>query len=291
MLLVDASVYIFRAYHALPDSLRGRDEQPLNVVYGFADFLCGLIDHSQPGEIAVAFDESLESSFRNERYPAYKANRETAPADLKSQIRHCQALVKTLGICALVSDRYEADDIIGTLATRAQVPVTIVSSDKDLAQLLGAQDILWDYARDLRYDPAAVEAKFGVRCDQIVDYLGLMGDAVDNIPGVPGIGAKTAAALLQSKQTLDAIYADLDSVKTLPIRGAKGIAAKLEAGKDSAFMSRELSQIVTDVPLPASADNLLRQPAKAQAISEFCDDLGIGSRLLQRLSALPEPAA
>ncbi len=215
MLLVDASVYIFRAYHALPDSLRGVDNRPLNVVYGFADFICGLIEREAPAQIAVAFDESLESSFRNELYPAYKANRETAQVDLKAQVKDCHALVEVLGMCALVSDRYEADDIIGTLAARRQMPVTIVSSDKDLAQLLREHDVLWDYTRDIRYDPDAIHAKYGVRCDQFVDYLALMGDAVDNISGVLGVGAKTAVALLQERQTLDAIYADLDALKSL----------------------------------------------------------------------------
>lgn len=295
MLLVDASVYIFRAYHALPDSLRGMDNRPLNVVYGFADFMCGLIENEAPEHIAVAFDESLESSFRNALYPAYKANRETAPADLKTQIKDCQALVQTLGLCALVSERHEADDIIGTLAARThahdQTPITIVSSDKDLAQLLGPQDTLWDYARDIRYTPADIEAKFGVRCEQIVDYLALMGDAVDNIPGVAGIGAKTAAALLQARQTLDAIYSDLDQIKALPLRGAAGMARKLEAGRESAFMSRELSQIFTDVDLPHRSRDLRRQPFDRDAISEFCQTRGIGSRLQTRLNGLVQITA
>lgn len=290
MLLVDASVYIFRAYHALPDSLRGRDNRPLNVVYGFADFLCRILAQAEPTQIALAFDESLESSFRNELYPAYKANRESAPAELKMQIADCQALGQALGLTSLVSDRYEADDIIGTLAARTDAPVTIVSSDKDLAQLLGEHDILWDYARDIRYTPAAIHAKFGVHCKQIVDYLALMGDAVDNIPGVPGIGAKTAAALLAKRPTLDAVYADLDGVKTLPIRGAASIAAKLESGRESAFMSRELARIAIHVPLPPCAQNLSRRPIDSQALDAFCDELGIGQRLGKRLAGMAYPA-
>ena len=135
----------------------------------------------------------------------------------------------------------------------------------------------------MRYDPAAVQSKFGVSCDQFVDYLALMGDAVDNIPGVAGIGAKTAAALLQARGSLDAIYADLDAVKALPIRGAAGIARKLEAGRDSAFMSRELGLIVTDMVLPESAQDLSRGAIDAAALAKFCQTLGIGERLGERL--------
>lgn len=284
MILVDASVYIFRAYHSLPDTITGRDGAPLNAVYGFADFLCALLEGARPSRIAVAFDESLETSFRNDIYPPYKANRETAPADLKAQIAACRALVHALGIVAVSSDRYEADDLIGTLAARADAAVTIVSSDKDLAQLLGAGDVLWDYARGMRYDPAAIRVKFGVACAQIPDYLGLVGDPVDNVPGVAGIGAKTAAGLLAEHPDLDALYANLDGLAGLPLRGAAGIRAKLEAGRESAFLSRSLCTIVTDAPLPAAAGDPTRGAADPRAIAALCDELGVGERLQARLT-------
>ena len=284
MYLVDASVYIFRAWFSLPDTLRGRDDRPLNAVYGFADFLGALLATTGGAPVAVAYDESLESSFRNELYPAYKANREPAPPELKQQMRDCQRLTRALGLATVVSDRYEADDLIGTLATRSSTPVVLVSSDKDLAQLLGPDDRLWDYARDVLYDPAAIRAKYGVDCDQMVDYLALMGDSVDNIPGVAGIGAKTAARLLQARGSLDAIYADLDAVAALPIRGAAGLAKNLAAGRESAFMSRELARIVTDVPLEKT--DLAPGAAQPQALTALCEAWGVsGERRARWLAA------
>lgn len=292
MLLIDASVYIFRAYHALPESMVGPDGGPVNAVYGFADFLAGLLDQARAAQVAVAFDESLETSFRNEFYPDYKANRETAPPELKAQIAACQALVAHLGIVGLASPRFEADDLIGTLAARAQaagIPVTIVTSDKDLAQLLTDSDKLWDYARERIDDTASLRERFGVAPARMADYLALVGDPVDNIPGVPGIGAKTAAALLAAFGDLDGVYANLDQIPGLPVRGAARVVQRLEAAREAAFLSRRLARIVTDAPLPAAAENLTWRGVDPAALAGWCDDLGVGDRLRGRLTAL-EPA-
>lgn len=287
LLLVDASVYIFRAWHSLPASLTAADGAPANAVYGFGDFLIRLLTAARPRAVAVAFDESLETSFRNEIYPAYKANREMAPAELKAQIAHCRGLVRALGVADLVSPRYEADDLIGSLAARSPEPVTIVSSDKDLAQLLRPGDLLWDYARDVVYDRDAIRERFGVTCEQMRDYLALVGDPVDNIPGVPGIGAKTAAALLGAYGDLDGLYADLTGVAALPgVRGAAAVARRLAAGRESAFMSRELATIVRDAPLPAAAADLTWNPPPTAALTDWCDGLGLGGRLRGRLLEL-----
>lgn len=291
LLLVDASVYIFRAWHSLPGSLTGADGAPVNAVYGFGYFLSRMLDIARPRAVAVAFDESLETSFRNELYADYKDNRETAPPELKAQIAHCQSLAAALGAAVLVSPRYEADDLIGSLAARAPEPVTIVSSDKDLAQLLRTGDILWDYARDVRYDRDAIRAKFGVDSDRMRDYLGLVGDAVDNIPGVAGIGPKTAVALLAAYGDLDALYADLDGVAALPgLRGAAGVARRLADGREQAFLSRELATIVRDAPLPADSADLRWRPPEAAAIEAWCDGLGLGGRLRGQLLRLAEAA-
>lgn len=287
LLLIDASVYIFRAWHSLPDSLSTAAGEPANAVYGFGDFLAGLLAAARPRAVAVAFDESLETSFRNEIYPAYKGNRESAPPELKAQIAHCQTLAEALGAAVLVSSRYEADDLIGSLLARARAPAAIVSSDKDLAQLLRPGDVLWDYARGVRYDPAGVRERFGVACGQMRDYLALAGDPVDNIPGVAGVGPKTAAFLLGVYADLDALYADLGGVASLTgLRGAAGIAARLEAGRDDAFMSRELATIVRDAPLPATADDLTWRRPAAAAVEAWCDGLGLGGRLRGRLLQL-----
>ena len=189
--LVDASVFIFRAYYSVPIDLTDRDGNPVNAVHGFARFLGDLLERESPGHVAVAFDESLERSYRNEIYPAYKANREPAPPELKRQFALCRDVVRALGIAEYGSSRYEADDIIGTLAAlgrREGQAVTIVSRDKDLTQLVTARDIYWDAVADVRYGYDDIEERFGVVPERMADFLALMGDAVDNIPGVPGVG-------------------------------------------------------------------------------------------------------
>lgn len=283
MLLVDASVYIFRAFHALPSSLTGRDGQPLNAVYGYATFLKQLLDAVPDKQAAAAFDESLVSSFRNELYADYKANRELPPTALVNQIAACRELTEALGVATLSSPVYEADDLIGTLAARAETPVTVVTSDKDLAQVLRAGDILWDYARETRYDVAAIEAKFGVRPAQIADYLALVGDSVDNIPGVPGIGAKTAAALLQRFDSIEAMLDDPVGVAASGLRGAKSLAGKLEAHAEQARLSRRLATIVTDIDLDARQRNIVRRAPDHDALAAICERFGVGDRLRSRL--------
>ncbi len=289
--LIDASVYIFRGYFALPSSITDEQDRPVNAVHGFTDFLCGFLAGTQPRQLAVAFDESLTSSFRNELYPDYKANRDPAPEDLKYQFQVCRAMVEALGLVGLASDRYEADDIIATLATRAQAqgkPVVILSRDKDLAQLLQPADRLWDYAGDVWMDAEAVAAKFGVGPAQMLDYQALVGDAVDNIPGIRGIGPKAAAALLAHFGDLDRLYERLDEVPGLTLRGAKRLHLLLGEGRDMAYLSRELCRMVTDAELPPAAANLVMKPFAAAKIEAFCDEWALGGRLRGRLLSLVE---
>lgn len=283
MLLIDASVYIFRAFHSLPSSITGRDGRPLNAVHGYATFLTALLADSQDDQIAAAFDESLTSSFRNEWYADYKANREQPPQDLVDQIAACQAITQALGVATLSSDRYEADDLIGTLAASSAEPVTLVTSDKDLAQLLGDDDVLWDYAREMRFDRAGIREKFGVAPEQIPDYLALVGDTVDNIPGVPGIGAKTAAALLAHFPDLEALLAAPEAVAALDVRGAKSLATRLADHAGQARLSRRLAVIVTDIALSASQCDIRRRGVDHARLQAICDDLGVGNRLRARL--------
>src|SRR5690606_17968514 len=182
----------------MPDEFQDRDGWPVNAVHGFARFLLDLLERQKPSHVAVAFDESLDSNFRNELYPAYKANREPAPEELKRQFAHCQAVCRALGLTVLANPRYEADDLIGAAldqVRRAGCSGVIVSADKDLSQLLDGDDEQWDYARGDRWRADGVKARYGVHAHQVADFLGLTGDAIDNIPGVPGIGAKTAAVL------------------------------------------------------------------------------------------------
>ncbi|MGB1580324.1 MAG: 5'-3' exonuclease, partial [Nevskiales bacterium] len=271
----------------LPDSLTNAAGEPINAVHGFAGFLHGLLSQTQASEVAVAFDESLTSSFRNEIYPDYKANREPAPEDLKRQFGICKALAQALGLYICSSDRYEADDLIASLATQAQArkqPVVIVSRDKDLAQLLTAEDRLWDFAGDIWMDATAVAAKFGVPPTQMLDYQALVGDAVDNIPGVKGIGPKAAVALLDHFGSLDAMLDRLDEVSALPLRGAKRLHSLLSEQRDMALMSRELCRMVTDIDMGAA--DLARRPFDVDEFTNTMQSLGLGPGLTQRLLSL-----
>ncbi len=274
--LVDASIYIFRAWFSIPSEVTGNQGQSVNAAYGFARFLTELLEQTNAKQIVVAFDESLTRSFRNEIYPPYKMNRELPPEELKSQFQICRRMAEALGLNCISSDRYEADDLIGTYATKGQqnnMPVTIVSADKDLAQLLTGKDELWDFARRKRYKPADIKEKFGVFPEQIADYLGLCGDAVDNIPGVPGVGAKTAASILQSFDNLDEIYQNLDQVMHLKIRGAKSLSTKLRDHESQARLSKQLATIVCDA-IDCDLSNAMRQEANLPELTQISNELG-----------------
>lgn len=286
--LIDASPYIFRAYFSLPPSLKDRQGRPVNAVHGFASFLLRLRELESPSHLALFFDRSLNSSFRNELLPSYKAQRELPPPELEAQLDTCERLGQALGIAVFASERFEADDLLAAVC-RARVAegheVCLVSSDKDLMQLVSERVTLYDFARDERYDPAGVRAKFGVDPAQIADYLGLAGDSVDNIPGVPGIGPKTAAALLQELGSLDGIYARLAEVPNLKMRGAAAVAAKLAQHRESAFLSRELALL----PLAAAeeaqvelAGLALREPLAE--LATLLDELGF-TQLRAKLEA------
>ena len=281
--LIDASVFIFRAWFSVSDRVVDPGGRPVNAVLGFARFLTGLLGEVRPAHAAVAFDESLTTSFRNEIYPPYKANRELPPPELEHQFKLCRELAEALGLACFSSDRYEADDIIGTLAVRMRAsghPVAVVTRDKDLSQVLEENDLYWDYAGGRRITYAEAAGVFGARPEQMPDYLGLVGDSVDNIPGVPGIGAKTASALLAAFDGLDEIYAGLDGIADLPLRGAARIRERLVTHRDDAYLARSLATLAIDVPLPLRDDQALRwrrpDPARLAALT---DRLGFGRRL------------
>ena len=282
--LVDASMYVFRAWHSMPDEFQDRDGWPTNAVHGFARFVLELLERERPRHIVVAFDEALDSCFRNALYPGYKANRESAPEELKRQFVHCKALCEALGLAVLAHQDYEADDLIGSALhvgrARGHRGV-IVSADKDLSQLLVGLDEQWDYARNQRWGLAGVKARHGVDAHQIADYLALTGDAVDNIPGVPGVGSKTAAVLLAHFGSLDALLARVDEVAFLRLRGAATVAAKLRAHREQALLWRQLTTIALDAPL--ARDVFDRGHADAAALLDLCDHLRFGPLTRRRL--------
>ncbi|KGQ19551.1 Exodeoxyribonuclease IX [Lysobacter dokdonensis DS-58] len=282
--LVDASMYVFRAWHSMPNEFHDHEGWPTNAVHGFARFLLELLERERPRHIVVAFDEALDSCFRNALYPAYKANRESAPEELRRQFVHCKALCVALGLAVLAHADYEADDLIGSALHAARAHGhrgVIVSADKDLSQLLTGMDEQWDYARNQRWTMAGVKDRHGVEAHQIADYLALTGDAVDNIPGVPGVGPKTAAILLAHFGDLDTLLARVDEVTFLRIRGAAQVAAKLKAHKEQALLWRRLTTIALDAPL--SHDAFHRGQADGAALVGLCDALRFGPLTRRRL--------
>ena len=267
--------------------------RPVNALYGFARFVGDLLERERPGHIAVAFDESLSSSFRNRIYPAYKANREPAPPGLKEQFGRCREFCRLIGLAEFGSPEYEADDIIGTLAKRmraAGFSSTVVTRDKDLAQLIEVGDEFWDYMAEERFGYAEIPERFGVYPERIADYLALTGDAVDNIPGVPGVGKKTAAALLARFTSLDDLYANLDAVAGLEIRGAKGLGARLAEHRATAYLARELTRIACDMPLALEPGRLRRAAPDLGALAEFYDRAGFGPMLRQQAERIARAA-
>ena len=285
--LVDASLYVFRAWHSLPvDAFRDADGWPTNAVHGFARFLLELLERERPAHIAVAFDEALDSCFRNALYPAYKANREPAPEELRRQFAHCKALCSALGLVVLAHGDYEADDLIGSAAraARAHGPrAVIVSADKDLSLLLDGDDEQWDFARGQRWGVRGVRARHGGDAHQIADYLALAGDAVDNIPGVPGIGRKTAAILLAHFGSLEGLLERVDEVPFLRFRGAAQAAARLREHREQARLWRLLATIALDAPLCAAAPAYARCAADGDRLPALCEALRFGPLTRRRL--------
>lgn len=283
--LVDASVYIFRAWFSMPDDFVNSRGEPTNAVYGFSGFLCSLLEQTGAEHVAVAFDESLSKSYRNEIYPEYKANRDPAPEELKRQFSWARTVAEAMGLQCYADDRYEADDLIGTLAEywRARGhPICVVTSDKDLAQLVGEQDYWWDFSRNQKLNAKQLTEKFGVMPEQMADYLALTGDSVDNIPGVPGVGPKSASALLGHFGSLDTLYERLDEVQHLGIRGAKSLQKKLSDHREAAELAKKLTVIEKSVESALASPELGRSVVDEARLNRLFDELSFGGMLRQR---------
>ncbi|HIG42343.1 MAG: 5'-3' exonuclease H3TH domain-containing protein [bacterium] len=283
--LIDASIYVFRAYYSIPANFFDPNGNLVNAVYGYTSFLLDFIESKKPALVSVAFDESLTTCYRNDIYPAYKANRELPDPNLKFQFSQCQEITRLLGFHSLCLKHYEADDIIGTLAKllAKTSPVVIISRDKDLGQLLKPGDVMWDFAADQYTDPAGVFDKFGVSCEQIADFLALAGDTVDNIPGAPGIGAKTAARLLSHFHSLENLLNNLARIPDTKIRGAVRLQATLTEHGDKLRLYRRITGIKCDVPMEVQQDDVHPGRVDESAISKFCQNMGFGNRMQQRI--------
>ena len=272
LVLVDGSSYLYRAFHALPPLTNSRGQQT-GAVKGVLNMLKSLRKQYPDSPFAVVFD-AKGGTFRDEMFAEYKANRPPMPEELRGQIEPLHACVRALGYPLLCVEGVEADDVIGTLARQTAAlgrDVVISTGDKDMAQLVCPHVTLVNTMTGSVYDIEGVREKFGVGPELIIDYLALMGDKVDNIPGVPGVGEKTALGLLVGLGGgLDVLYANLDKVPELPIRGAKGLPAKLSEHKDMAFLSYQLATIKTDVELEVGVDDLhLGEEDRATLVSLY----------------------
>ncbi len=297
--LIDASIYIFRAHFSPYVESYNESGKELSALYGFAGFLLQFMRRVKPDHIAVAHDESLFCGFRHKLCRNYKSNRELPDENLQMQLTGCGDFCSIIGLPSFSSKVYEADDIIGTIATRVrdekECDVNIVSCDKDLVQLLKKEsDCLWDYNGNRKRFRSHIIDEFGVHPEQFPDYLGLIGDSVDCIKGVPGVGPVKAKELLNQFSSLESIYLNLDKVKTLQLRGAARLTELLGKHRDLAELSKVLATIVCDVKdteEPFShvvLENLAPQPVNEAALCEFFKTYKFGPRDQERLMTLAQ---
>ena len=273
LILVDGSSYLYRAFHALPP-LTNSKGKPTGAVKGVINMIRRLQKDYPESTVVVVFD-AKGKTFRDEIYTAYKANRPPMPDDLRVQIEPIHLIIRAMGLPMLIIDGVEADDVIGTLAvqaTAAQQPVIISTGDKDIAQLVNEHITLINTMNNVTLDRAGVIEKFGIPPELIIDYLALLGDKSDNIPGVPGVGEKTALGLLQGIGGLDVIYDRLDDVAGLEFRGAKSMSTKLAENKELAYLSYTLATIKTDVEMSVHLSELRNgEPDQSELLALFKD--------------------
>ncbi|MGK9173610.1 DNA polymerase I [Yokenella regensburgei] len=270
LILVDGSSYLYRAYHAFPP-LTNSAGDPTGAMYGVLNMLRSLILQYQPTHAAVVFD-AKGKTFRDELFEHYKSHRPPMPDDLRAQIEPLHEMVRAMGLPLMAVSGVEADDVIGTLAREAEKmgrPVLISTGDKDMAQLVTPGITLINTMTNTILGPEEVVTKYGVPPELIIDFLALMGDSSDNIPGVPGVGEKTAQGLLQGLGGLDTLYANPDKIAGLSFRGAKTMAAKLEQNKEVAYLSYKLATIKTDVELELTCEQLEVQQPSTEALVDL----------------------
>ena len=278
LILVDGSGYIFRAFHALPP-MNTSHGLPTQAVFGFIRMLLKLLKDARPSHIAIVFD-SPKRTFRDDLFADYKANRSEAPNDLIVQIPYIHRAVAAFRIKSLMIEGFEADDVIGTLAKRAakdDFVVTLITADKDFMQLVGPHVTLWDTMRDRRIGTRDVRERFGVEPSALVDIQALTGDTIDNIKGVPGVGEKTASALIQKFGGIKQLYESLDRIEESGIRGAKKIGGLLAEHRAAVDLARKLVRIETDMPLKVEPDEFAWQGVDEKLAAELLRELEFNS--------------
>lgn len=284
LILIDGSSYLYRAFHAYPGTM-SNGEIPTNAIYGVVNMIRSMMRQFASDRMAVIFD-AKGKTFRDEMYDQYKANRPPMPDDLRCQVEPLHQVIRAMGLPLLAIEGVEADDVIGTLARQASqagMPVLISTGDKDMAQLVDENITLINTMTNVVLDREGVIEKFGIPPELIIDYLALMGDKVDNIPGVPGVGEKTATALLQGIGGLEDLYANLDKIAALGFRGSKTMAQKLEENRDNANLSYQLATIKCDVELEESPQTLLKQTPDRDALMTWYGKLAFKSWLTELL--------
>jgi len=289
-LLIDSPIYIFRSYFSLPENWHSLEPKfPTHAVYGFTGFLLDLLRRQQPEYIFCAFDESLGTGFRHRLCADYKANRELPDEALAFQLNACRQLCRVLGVSELASAEFEADDLIGSMASAVReknVQPVIVSRDRDLMQLVRGQDLYWDFGKSNAKCQTELETELDLGCDQMADYLALVGDKSDNIRGVPGIGSKTAKQMLSHFSDVEAIMSHLDQLQDLPIRGAKKLADKLAGFADQLQLAKQLTTITCDAKSVPNLQAIEWKGIHLDAFEIFCEDMGFGSTFSRRTADL-----
>ena len=286
--IIDAHYQIFRAYYSLPD-LRAPDGTPVGALRGYASVLLKFLARQQPTHLAAAFDFAL-TSFRNEIYPDYKFGRTEAPEDLEPQFELCEAVTRALGIPSYTLEGFEADDLIATLVPALVdqgADVRIVSADKDLGALVSEHVQRFDLKSERASGPDEIRERLGVPPELVPDYLTLVGDSADNIPGVRGIGPKTAARLLEAYGTLDRIPRDAEELGRLGLRGAARVAERLASGGEEIELSRRLVRMRSDLPVETGLEGLRYWGADPEALEELLNRLG-AEKLLERVPRFRE---
>jgi len=284
LILIDGSSYLYRAFHAFPSTM-SNGNIPTNAVYGVVNMIRSLLRQIESDHIAVIFD-AKGKTFRDSLYPEYKANRPPMPDELRCQIEPLHNIIKAMGLPLLVIEGVEADDVIGTLASQASeqgMPVLISTGDKDMAQLVDDNVTLINTMTNTVMDRDGVIEKFGIPPELIIDYLALMGDKVDNIPGVPGVGAKTATALLQGIGGLSDLFDRLNDIAALGFRGSKTMAKKLDENKGNAYLSYELATIKLNVELEYRPEQLVKGQPNIDVLIESFGQLAFKSWLNELL--------
>lgn len=289
--IIDASIFIFRYYFSMPSNWFASNGRPTETAYGYALWLIKFLLNEKPENVVACFDESLTTCFRNDIYPDYKISRALPDDDLAFQLLACKHITEQLGVSSYASDKYEADDLAGSFAKycgKNKIPYSILSRDKDLSQLLAfGESCMWDYPDKTPLQHDEVKEAMGVEAKQVADYLAIVGDSSDDIPGVPGVGPKTASALLSHFGSWLDIKKKQSEIANLPVRGAKKLQEKISEYEEQIDMALQLTTIATEATKAGWRETKV-QSVDAEAVIAFAEDLGFPKGFAKRVEQLSD---